>query len=112
MTILTRLLLDSNKDEEHYGALINRQTKNDKNHDTPRNHAFLPIRSAVMVQCKDGGPLTHHTIGGKGDHNHNNKSYTICVTKTGQVVTRNSKNMKPTQITDKQYHQISWTDTE
>ena len=28
-----------------------------------------------------------------------NKSYTMCVTKTVQLITRNSKNVKPTQIT-------------
>ena len=42
-------------------------------------------------------------IVGKGNHNHNDRSYTIIVTKTGQLITRNSKHVKPTQITAEQY---------
>ena len=37
---------------------------------------LLPIGSTVVVQQEDGGPWTHGTIVGKGDHNHHNYSYT------------------------------------
>ena len=41
-----------------------------------------------MVNCKDGGLWTHGTVVGRGDCNHNNRSYLICITKTGQIVTK------------------------
>ena len=56
MSVLTRSWLNSNNDE-HYEALINRQAKNDKNHDTPGNDAFITVVSNVAVQCKDGGTV-------------------------------------------------------
>ena len=52
-----------------------------------------------MVQWEDGGPWTH----GTGNDNHFNKSYTIRVTKTGCIITRNSKHIKTTLITAEQY---------
>ena len=73
------------------------------NHDTPTNYAFIPIGSSVVVQCKDGGLWTHGTIVGKGDHNHNNRSYIIRVTKAGWLITTNIEHMKPTQFTVKSY---------
>ena len=45
---------------------------------------FIPVGSTVAVQHVDGGPWTHDTTVGKGDLNHNSKSYTIHITKTGQ----------------------------
>ena len=39
MPILNRLQLNFNNDDEHYEALVKRQTENDKNHDTSRNYA-------------------------------------------------------------------------
>ena len=77
--------------------------KNDMNHDTPRMYASIPIGSTIVVQCEDGGPWTHGTVEIKGDHNHNDRSYTIWVTRTGWLITSNSKHVKPTQITAKQY---------
>ena len=56
-----------------------------------------------MIHCEDGGPWTHGTVVGRGDHKHNNRSYMICITKTGQIVTRNSKHVKATPITAEQY---------
>ena len=40
---------------------------------------------------------------GKRYHNHTDKSYTIHVIKTGWLITRNGKHMKPRQIAAKQY---------
>ena len=34
---------------------------------------------------------------------HNNRSYTIHITKTGLLITRNSRHVKQTQITTEQY---------
>ena len=65
---------------------------------------MISIESTVEVQHKVGKPWTHGTTVGKGDHNHNNRSYTMCVTKRGQLITRNSKHVKPTWITAEQYH--------
>ena len=56
-----------------------------------------------MAQQEDGGPLRHGTVVGRGDHNHNNRSYTLQVTKAGHIITRNSKHMKSTPITAEQY---------
>ena len=69
----------------------------------PRKYASIPIGSTVVVQHEDGGPWIHGTIEGKGDHSHNDRSYTIQVTKTGQLISSNSKHVKPTQITAEQY---------
>ena len=54
---------------------------------------------------KDGGPWAHGTVVGGGDHNCNNTLYMINITKTGQLITRNSKHLKATPITAEQYHQ-------
>ena len=62
--------------------------------------AVIPVGSTVADKR-----WTRGTIVGKGDHNHNDGSYTMCVTKKGWLITRNSKHMKPTQITAKQYLQ-------
>ena len=48
-----------------------------------RNYTFIPMGSTVAVQQEDGDKWTHDTIVGKGDHNENNKSYKIHITKTG-----------------------------
>ena len=104
MQIVNKLLISLNNDDEHYKALVKRQ-KNDSNHDTPRNYTFILIGSTVAVQWEEGDRLTHGTIVQKGDHNHNNRSYTICMTEAGQLITRNSKHLKPTPTTAKQYLQ-------
>ena len=105
MPIINRALIGINNDDEHYRALVKRQMKNDKNHDPPRNYASIPTVSTIEVQCKDGGPWNHETIERKGNHNHINISYTIGVTKMGQLITRNNKHVKPKQITAKQHLQ-------
>ena len=63
----------------------------------------LPTGSTVVVQHKDRGPLTHGTIEGKGDHNHHDRLYHICITKTGRLVTQNRQHIKPTWISAEQY---------
>ena len=55
--------------------------KYDKNHDTFGNYASVPIGSTVVAQQEDAGPWNHITVVGKGDQNHNNRSYTIHITR-------------------------------
>ena len=74
-----------------------------ENHDTPIIYASIPIGSTVAVQCKDRGPWIHGTVESKGNHNHSGRAYTIGMTKIGQMVTRNSKHVMPTQLTTEQY---------
>ena len=101
--MINRPLIGLNNNDEHYKALIRRPMKNDKNHDTPRMYASIPVGSAVAVQCEDEGTWTHRIVESKGDHNHNDRTCTIWVTKIGWLITRKSKHMKPTQLTSEQY---------
>ena len=55
MPIVNRLLINSNNDDEHYEALINRQTKTDKNYATSRRYVSFSLGLTVSVQCEDGG---------------------------------------------------------
>ena len=87
MPIINRIPINSDNDDNHYEALVKRQIRNDKNYDTVRNYDLFSIVSTVAVQREDGGPWTHGTIVGTDDHNHNNRSYTISVTRTGCIVT-------------------------
>ena len=50
MPTIYRPPIGVNNDDEHYETLVKRQMKNDKNHDTYRNHAVIPIGSTVAVQ--------------------------------------------------------------
>ena len=99
--IINILPVNSNNDDEHYEALVTRQTRNDKNYDTSRSYDSFSVVSTVVVQWEDGGLWTHGTVVGRGDHNHGNRSYLIRISKTGCVVTRNSKHTKATPITAK-----------
>ena len=103
MPIMNRLPINSDNDDEHYEAVVNRQTKIDKTYDTARNYASFSIGSTVVVQQEDGGKWTDGRVFGRGDHNHSNRSYTIRLTKTGCIINRNSKHIKATPITAKQY---------
>ena len=87
MLVINRLPIGIDNDDEHHKMIIERQTKNDKDKDTSKNFVSLPTGSTVLVQHEDGGLWTHGTIEGKGDHNHHNRSYIICITKTGRLVT-------------------------
>ena len=49
MPTVNRPLIGVSNDDEHYKALVKRQTKNDKNHNTSRNYALIPIGSIVAV---------------------------------------------------------------
>ena len=82
-----------------------RQTKHDKNQGTLRNYVSVTTGSTVAVQHEDRGQWTHGSVEGKGDHKHHERSYNICITKMGGLVTRDRKHLKPAQITAEQYLQ-------
>ena len=101
MPIINRPLVGIDNNDEHQEMTIKRQTKNDKDKDTSKYFVSIPIGSTVAVQWEDKGPWTHGTIEGKGDQNHHDSSYHICITKTGRLVTW--------QTTHEANIDISWT---
>ena len=103
MPIVNRLLINPNNEDEHYEVLATRQTRNCKNYDTTRSYDPFSIGSTVVVQQGDDGLCTYGTVVGRGDHNHNNRSCMIRISKTGWIVIRNSKHVKATPITAEQY---------
>ena len=70
MPIISILPIPSSNNNEHYEVLVTRQTRNNKNYVTSRNYDSFSIGSTVAVQWEDGGPQTHGTVVGRGDHNH------------------------------------------
>ena len=73
MPIINRPLIGLNIIGKHYEALVRGKMKND----TPRKYTSIPVGSTGMVQCEDSEPWIHGTMEGKGDNNHNDRSYTI-----------------------------------
>ena len=49
MLIVNRPPINSKNDDEHYEALVNRQTRNDKIYDTSRSYAFFPLESTEVI---------------------------------------------------------------
>ena len=94
-------------DDDCHAKLIERQQKN--NNDTAATLPYIPIGSAVAVQQEDGGPWTHGTVVGIGDHNHRDKSYTIQLTTNGRCITCNRHHIKPTAVTVDTYIQYHCT---
>ena len=47
--------------------------------------------------------MDHGTVVGRGDHNHNNRSYTIGIIKIGHIIPRNSKHIITIPITVEQH---------
>ena len=82
--MIDRRPVSVDNDDKHHTKLMCRQSKNDTNNDASHVFAFIPIGSTVAVQQEDGGPWTHGTIVGRGNHNHHNQSYNIQVTITGE----------------------------
>ena len=81
--MINRLPINSNNDDKHYEAQVTRQTRNDKKHDTDKSYDSFSIGSTVVVQWVDSGLRTHGTLVGRGDHNCNNRSYMIRISKIG-----------------------------
>ena len=84
-------------DDHHHTKLVERQRKNDN--DTSPLFPNIPIGSAVAVQHEDGGPWTHGTVVGKGNHNHHDRSYVIQLTNNVRHISRNRQHIKPTTVT-------------
>ena len=55
MPILSRLLINTNNDDDHYETLTERQVKADKTYDTLRNYYSVQIGSTEVDQRKDQG---------------------------------------------------------
>ena len=62
------------------------------------------------------GPWNHGTVVGRRNHNNNNRSYMIYISKIHKLFTRNSKHINTTPITTGQYLLVqsdkSFVDTE
>ena len=104
MPRINRPPVNSNNDDEHHEALIKRHRRNDMNQDTSINYTSFLFGSTVAAHQEDGGPWTHGTVVGRGDHNHN-RLHMIHITKTGKLITGNSKHVKAAPITAEQYPQ-------
>ena len=63
----------------------------------------MPIGSIVLFQREDGRPWIRGSITEKGDQNHTDQSYKVCMTKTGQLITETANILKMTPITSEQY---------
>ena len=50
MPVINRIPINSDNDDDHYEALVRRQTGNDKNYDTARNYDLFSVGSTVAVQ--------------------------------------------------------------
>ena len=83
MPLINRPPVGIDKDGECYEVLVDRKIKDDENQGTPRNYVYISTGSTVVVQHEDGQLWTHNTVEGKGDHNHHDRSYNICIKKTG-----------------------------
>ena len=102
MPVINRKPIGDN-DDEHHSKLIHRQHKNGTNNDASPVFASIPIWSTVAVQWENGGPWTHWTIVGKGDHDHHDWSYIIQVTTTGRRITCNRQHIRPISISEDEY---------
>ena len=89
MPVMDRVLINTSYDDVHHKVLVNRQCRNEEGKDSSQNFVSLSIGSTVVVQQEDRGLWTHGTIEDKGDHNHHDRSYKICITKTGKIITCN-----------------------
>ena len=96
MPVLDGKPLIEDCDDDLHAKIIKRQKKNDN--DTAVTFSCIPIGSTVAVQQEDGGPWTHGTVVGTGDHNHHEKSYTIQLTSYGRHITCNRHHIKPMAV--------------
>ena len=103
MPVLDRKPVSVDNDDEHHKKLMHRQGKNNTNNDTSQVFVSIPTQSTVVVQQEDGGPWTHGTIVGMGNHNHHSRSYKIQVITTGRIITCNRQHIKPTPVTAEDY---------
>ena len=81
---------------------MERQAKADMNYHNLRNYEYIPVASTVSSSVRGWDTISLGTVIDKGDHNHNDQKYRVWVSKTGWLITRNSKNVKETPIKDNQ----------
>ena len=103
MPVIDHKPLVKDCDDDHHNKLIERQQKN--TNEASAIFPCIPIGSAVVVQQEDGGPWTHGTIVGMGNHNHHDKSYMIQLITNGRCITCNRCHIKPTAVTADAYIQ-------
>ena len=65
--------------------------------------SFSPHRLHCSGSTRRQGIMDPWNNQGKGDHNHHIRSYKICITKSGKVVTCNLQQKEPTPISAEQY---------
>ena len=107
MLIIDHKPLVEDCDDDCHAKIIERQQNN--NNDTAVTFSCISIGSAVVVQQEDGGPWTHGTVVGIGNHNHHDKSYTIQLTTNGRCITCNRHLIKPAAVTADTYIQYQST---
>ena len=98
MPVINRPPFSTNNDDDHHKVLIDRQNRNDKGKDASRNFVSLSIESTASGPMRGQGTVDDGTTEGKGDHNHHNTSYKICITKTENIVTHNKQHIKSTPV--------------
>ena len=84
--------IDVNNDDLHYEALESHQRKKCKSKYTQKIYPW-----------EDQGPWTHGVIVEPINDDHRECSYAIQVTKTGRLITQNSKHICSTSITAEEY---------
>ena len=86
MLVVDQKPLGQDHDDDNHIKLVQRQRKNDN--DTSPVFSNICIGSAAAVQHEDGGLWTNGTVVGKGNHNLNDRSYVIQLTKNGRCISR------------------------
>ena len=97
MLVTDKSPINVGNDDDHYEALVARKHKADKTYVTPREYNSIPTGSAVAVQWEDDGIIE------KGDYNHKDWSYRICVTKMDGWSQGKGKHMNVMCFTAQQY---------
>ena len=72
------------------------QGKMTKNNDTLKGSSLIPVGSTIAVQCENSGLWTHGTLISHGDMVYINRSRKEQLTKTKQLIVRNTKHRKTT----------------
>ena len=59
MSVMNRLPVNIDNDEDHHKALVNRQYRNEQGKDTSKTFVYYPTGSTVVTQQEDRGLWTH-----------------------------------------------------
>ena len=91
-----------NYDEDHYNVLKVRQNKLWKNSFTQRTY-FSTDRAYSNHTKRRWWTWTYGSVIECGNKDHSHRSCRISTTKTGKIVTRNTRHIKQTSVTVEQY---------